>query len=165
MTKLMTTPRLAALAAMSLASGTTVDLCAASTRRHAKFGTDDSSANLLNIKAEVSPHAGGAGSMAALTTAQVNTDIAGGCAVKKARTSKFNGLGSSANGTCIVIDGTGSASAPAKKVTSIGEARGAFIGEAGVDFGGSSCGQGKAPMALVAAASAKKASGSARCQV
>ena len=161
MTKLMTTPRLAALAAMSLASGTIVDLCAAaSTRRHVNFGTNDSSANLLNIKADVSTHAGGAGNMAALTTAQVETDIAG--AAKKVRTAEITILGSSANGTCIGIDGVGSASAPAVKTATCigsGEALGVSCDEAGVDFG-ASC-EGMAPMALVSAA-AKKAFGSAR---
>lgn len=108
----------------------------------------------------------GASNMAATSPMSVHqhqVDIAGAApahrhaAAKKARTFEINGLGAKSSLTTIGIDGAGSASAPVKKVTSIGEARGAS--EAGVDFG-ASC-EGMAPMALVAAASAKKAFGSA----
>jgi hypothetical protein len=146
----MKTPRLAAVALAAIASGATVDLCAASTRRHAKFGTDDvaeNNVNALNIKSDVGLHAGGAD---ILTANQVITDIAGGCAAKKACAfNDFNGLGSGAKkATCIGMDGVGSPSAPAKKAT---------IG--GSD---SSYDDGKAPMALVARGAAKKAFGAMR---
>jgi hypothetical protein len=112
----------------------------------------------------------GASNMAATSPMSVHqhqVDIAGAApahrhaAAKKARTFEIDGLGSSANGTCIGIDGAGSASAPAVKTAiGSGEALGVANDEAVVDFG-ASC-EGMAPMALVAAASAKKAFGSAR---
>ena len=160
------TPHLAALVGAAALMAIT-DLQAASTRARqlVTFGETDENAA---AKKAVLINDGSCAMAAAspMTTLQMQVDTAGAAPTHKATAAKtfdFNGLGSSANG--IGIDGAGSASAPAKKFTCIGEARGAFIGEAGVDFGGSSCGEdeGKAPIgAIVAALSMKKASSAAR---
>jgi hypothetical protein len=157
--------RIAVIGAALMAIATDLQAATSGSKSITCFDVDKDNTNGKSNVSNGASCMAAASSMTALTTAQANTDIAVGCAAKKARASKFNGLGSSANGTCIGIDGAGSASAPAVNTATCigsGEALGVANDEAGVDFG-ASC-EGMAPMALMSAA-AKKASGSARCQV
>lgn len=147
MIRTLKTPRLAALAAMSLAAGHNVDIAAAATSRHTADTPKDwdftGQANALCIKADFCPHAGGTENF--VTPEQVTTDIAGAKSPMKIR-----GLGKSARVNSIGIDGYGMAGAPAAKKVNI---------EAGViDFGAktASIGETSDVALLVFASSAKK---------